>query len=51
MKFWSEVPAARARGVLADVSTWVWVFLWTTVLAHGLIDTAGVIALYSGLAT
>jgi hypothetical protein len=31
MKFWSEVPTARAREMLADVTTWAWVFLWTTI--------------------
>jgi hypothetical protein len=41
MKFWSEVPTARAREVLADVSTWVWVFLWTTALGRLYLFIAG----------
>jgi hypothetical protein len=28
MTFWSEVPSARAREVVADVATWTWVSLW-----------------------
>ncbi len=28
MTFWSEVPSARARELVADVATWVWVSLW-----------------------
>lgn len=31
MKFWSEVPAARARELAADVATWSWVSLWAVV--------------------
>lgn len=38
MKFWSEVPAARAREVLADVATWIWVSLWA-VIAYRLYST------------
>jgi hypothetical protein len=34
MKFWSEVPSARAREVITDLATWAWVFLWTTVAAR-----------------
>lgn len=38
MKFWSEVPSARAREVLADVATWIWVSLWA-VIAYRLYST------------
>ncbi len=38
MKFWSEVPSARAREVGADVATWAWVSLWV-VLASRLYAT------------
>jgi hypothetical protein len=31
LKFWSEVPSARAREVVADVATWAWVALWATI--------------------
>jgi hypothetical protein len=31
LKFYSEVPSARIREMLADVSTWVWVAFWTVV--------------------
>lgn len=31
MKFWSEVPTARAREVVADVATWAWVSFWAIV--------------------
>ncbi|MDO8485562.1 MAG: hypothetical protein Q7S35_11550 [Candidatus Limnocylindrales bacterium] len=31
MKFWSEVPSARARELVADVATWSWVSLWAVV--------------------
>jgi hypothetical protein len=31
LKFWSEVPAARTREVVADVATWAWVALWVVV--------------------
>ena len=31
LKFWSEMPAARTREIVADVSTWVWVSLWVVV--------------------
>lgn len=34
LKFWSEVPSARAREVAADVSTWAWVALWTAIGAR-----------------
>lgn len=34
LKFWSEVPAARAREVVADVATWAWVALWAVVGAR-----------------
>jgi hypothetical protein len=30
-KFYSELPGARLREMLADLSTWVWVALWTVV--------------------
>lgn len=38
MKFWSEVPSARAREVVADVATWVWVSFWA-ILAYRLYTT------------
>jgi hypothetical protein len=38
MKFWSEVPSARAREMLADVATWIWVSLWV-VFAYRLYTT------------
>lgn len=31
LKFWSEVPTARAREIAADVTTWAWVALWAVV--------------------
>ncbi len=31
MKFWSEVPSARMREIVADVATWAWVSLWVVV--------------------
>jgi hypothetical protein len=31
MKFWSEVPSARARELVADIATWTWVSLWVVV--------------------
>ena len=31
LKFYSEVRAARAREMLADLSTWVWVAFWTII--------------------
>ncbi len=31
LKFWSEVPSARAREVVADVATWGWVSLWVVI--------------------
>ncbi len=31
MKFWSEVPSARAREMVADFATWGWVALWVVV--------------------
>lgn len=31
MKFWSEVPSARWRELVADVATWTWVSLWVVV--------------------
>lgn len=34
LKFWSEVPAARARELLADVATWAWVALWAVIGAR-----------------
>ncbi|MGH2476178.1 MAG: hypothetical protein ACRDIL_13035 [Candidatus Limnocylindrales bacterium] len=41
MKFWSELPAARAREIVADVATWAWVALWVVVGAriHELISS------------
>lgn len=34
LKFWSEVPTAQAREVVADVATWGWVALWAVVGAR-----------------
>jgi hypothetical protein len=34
LKFWSEVPAARLRELLADVATWAWVALWVSVASR-----------------
>ena len=31
LKFWSEIPTARAREMVADVATWVWVSLWVVI--------------------
>ena len=31
MKFWSEIPSARARELAADVATWAWVSLWVVI--------------------
>jgi hypothetical protein len=31
LKFYSEIPTARSRELLADVSTWLWVALWTVI--------------------
>ena len=31
LKFWSELPAARLREMVADVATWAWVSLWVVV--------------------
>ena len=31
LKFWSEVPAARGRELLADLATWIWVALWAVI--------------------
>jgi hypothetical protein len=31
LKFYSEIPTARSRELLADVSTWAWVALWTVI--------------------
>ena len=31
LKFYSEIPSARLREILADVSTWLWVAFWTLV--------------------
>jgi hypothetical protein len=31
MKFWSEVPSARARELAADMATWAWASLWAIV--------------------
>jgi hypothetical protein len=31
MKFWSEVPSARLRELVADIATWSWVSLWAVV--------------------
>ena len=45
MKFWSEVPSARARELSADVATWIWVSFWVVVayrLYTTLVGFAGV---------
>lgn len=34
LKFWSEVPSARAREIVADLLTWAWVALWATIGAR-----------------
>jgi hypothetical protein len=34
LKFWSEVPAARLRELVADVATWAWVALWVVVASR-----------------
>jgi hypothetical protein len=41
LKFWSEVPSARAREIVADLATWVWVSLWVVLAArlHDLISS------------
>lgn len=41
VKFWSEIPAARTREIVADVATWAWVALWVIVGAriHELISS------------
>lgn len=31
LKFYSEIPSARLREMLADVSTWLWVAFWALV--------------------
>ena len=33
-KFYSEIPGARLREMLADLSTWAWVALWTVTLRN-----------------
>lgn len=34
LKFWSEVPSARAREVVTDLATWAWVALWVVIGAR-----------------
>ena len=34
LKFWSEIPAARTREIVADVATWTWVALWAVIGAQ-----------------
>jgi hypothetical protein len=34
LKFYSEIPTARSREILADVTTWAWVALWTVIGAR-----------------
>lgn len=34
LKFWSEVPSARGREMVADLLTWAWVALWATIGAR-----------------
>lgn len=41
MKFWSEVPSARAREIVADVATWSWVALWTVIASRLYTTLAG----------
>ncbi|MEO5966182.1 MAG: hypothetical protein ABIR11_12010 [Candidatus Limnocylindrales bacterium] len=41
MKFWSEVPSARAREIVADVATWCWVSLWAVVAVRLYTTLAG----------
>lgn len=41
MKFWSEVPSARAREIVADVATWCWVSLWAVVAFRLYVTLAG----------
>lgn len=43
LKFWSELPAARAREVAADLATSAWVALWT-VIGAGIHDTIAAFA-------
>ena len=31
LKFWSEIPTARAREMVADVATWIWVSVWVVI--------------------
>jgi hypothetical protein len=31
LMFWSELPSARLREMVADVATWVWVGLWAAI--------------------
>lgn len=31
LKFYSEIPTARSRELLADVATWAWVAFWTVI--------------------
>jgi hypothetical protein len=31
LKFYSEIPTARSRELIADASTWLWVALWTVI--------------------
>lgn len=31
MKFWSEVPRARAFEMAADIATWIWVSIWVVI--------------------
>jgi hypothetical protein len=34
LKFWSEIPTARTREMVADVATWAWVALWAVIGAR-----------------
>ena len=36
MTFWSEVPAARARELAADIATWAWVATSSTATGPGI---------------
>jgi hypothetical protein len=41
VKFWSEVRAARTRELAADISTWIWVAVWTVIAARVYAGIAG----------
>lgn len=41
LKFWSEVPSARLREIVADVATWVWTALWVVIASRIYATIAG----------